>query len=247
MKRMKAASILIIISICFGVYMGVRSPYLFGSFASEQYAEQGYFLAREKRFDEAAVYLRKAINLNPDDRQALFSCKQLYRFHVANAPDNEKIIELCSFVIDRSPGRTDAYEYLMIAYIQSNEVEMALKTVQQLVRQNPDEPKAYGVEALAFNNLGEHDKAVRSLNNSIKLDPSNAWYYVFRGGEFSSLKQYHKALEDYNKALSLNPNSAVDYGINFGFLKQHLQYSGLLAGNPEVHFASAKMKLEPVP
>lgn len=244
---MKAASILIIISICFGVYMGVRSPYLFGSFASERYAEQGYFLAREKRFDEAAVYLRKAIERNPDDRQALFSCKQLYRFHVANAPDHENIIELCSFVIDRSPGRTDAYEYLMIAYLDSNEIEKALKAVQELVGQNPDDPEAYQVEALAFNNLGEHEKAVKSLNNAIKLDPTNAVSYVFRAGEFCFLKQYHRALKDYNKALSLNPNCAVDYGIHFGFLMQQLENSGLLAGNPKVHFASAKMKLEPVP
>lgn len=227
--------------------MGVRSPYLFGSFASERYAEQGYFLAREKRFDEAAVYLRKAIERNPDDRQALFSCKQLYRFHVANAPDHADIIELCSYVADKSPGRLDVYEYLMMAYLESHEVEKAYNIVQKVVRLKPDDPESYRIESVFFNYQGDHDKAARCLGDAIKLDPLNAYYYVDRGNEWCSCKQYQNALADYNKAMSLNPKSNADYGVAFGFLRQNLQYSGLLAGNPEVHFGSAKMKLEPVP
>lgn len=229
MKRMKAASILIIISICFGFYLGVRSPYLFGGFASEQYAEQGYFLAREKRFDEAAVYLRKAINLNPDDRQALFSCKQLYRFHVANAPDHAKIIELCSYVADRSPGRLDVYEFLIMAYLESHEVENAYNTVQKVVRLKPDDPESYRIESVFFNYQGDYAKAARCLGDAIKLDPLNAYYYVERGNEWCSCKQYQKALADYNKAMGLNPKSDADYGLAFGFLRQNLHYSGLLA------------------
>ncbi|MEZ4488264.1 MAG: hypothetical protein R3F51_11800 [Cyanobacteriota/Melainabacteria group bacterium] len=192
---MKAASILIIISICFGVYMGVRSPYLFDNFASEQCAEKGYFLAREKRFDEAVVFLRKAIERNPNNKQAIFSCKQLYRFHVANAPDHASIIELCSYVTDRSPGRLDVYEYLMIAYLESREVEKAYNTVQKVVRLKPDNPESYRIESVFFNYMGDHHKAARCLGDAIKIDPLNAYYYVERGSEWCACKQYQNALK----------------------------------------------------
>lgn len=241
---MKATCILIAVFLCYGVYFEFQNPLVFDPRSSEQYTEKAYALMHKKKFDQAVVFLRKAIELNPDNKRALFSCKQLYFFYLGDQPKQQKIIDLCSYVIQKSPGNIDAYRYLMIAHFERNEVEKALSTMREALKRNPNDAQAHLVKATAFNWTGEHEKAAKSISDAIKIDSTDAYSYVFRGNEYIGCEQYQKAADDYSKALSLNANCATDYSVSFGALKQNLAAKGFIAGCSELHRISPGLKPE---
>ncbi len=108
----------------------------------------------------------------------------------------------------------ELYYHLGNAYSKNKEINKAMKSYQNALRQPILEPLKIGT----YNNLGGVLKAIGSLNfaqqayeNMIHIAPDLPIGYYNLGMVLKEQKKYREAIEAYHKAIKLNPNNGYYY------------------------------------
>ncbi len=185
---------------------------------AEYHEKLGVFLTRANEPDEAILHLTKAIELNPNAKDAYFyrgiAHKSKDEFSEAQA-DFLEVIEL-----ESAPGNTFSED----ARQQIDELKAleAKKEHFQNLKAKQNEPletaAKYIERGQTYLKTDEWEKAYLDFDEAIRLEPTNAKAFRFRGASHYKMGEAELAIKDYSQAIKLDPNNS-DLHLNRGILQ----------------------------
>jgi predicted O-linked N-acetylglucosamine transferase (SPINDLY family) len=194
-----------------------------------------------KQFEEATVWLNKAITINPNNHsvfnnlgvcykelkkypEALNNFKKVLEINpdYAEAYNNlaivykslenyEEAINNYNKAIKLKPNYAEAHNNLGLVFLKLKNLEEAKKNFQNAIKLKPDYAEAYNNLGITQNRLKETGDAKESLEYAIKIKPNYAEAYNYLGIIFLELEEKNKAKECFKKTIKLKPDYADAY------------------------------------
>jgi tetratricopeptide (TPR) repeat protein len=172
-----------------------------------------YILASEifKKFsrnDSAAVYLSKAIELDPSNKLLFKLRGDAYGMTTESdsaIADYNIAISMDSDFIEAYIGRALLYE------ISLDDYRKAASDYTKVISIDPDYSYLYTYRSNCFLSLGDTTRALQDLNKSLGFDQKFDYIYFKRAQLYTDLNMFEEAIRDYTEAIKLNPNEPNYY------------------------------------
>ena len=172
----------------------------------------GRMAIRDQDYENAEVYLKKALTDNPYDARIYFALSYLLSSRLEELGlENRKDVLRRAIRLD--PGYTDAVYELANEYFMSGSgienssgSQSAFNVLHTYLKINHKDPRILSLLAsidLKLSKLEEAEEIYLQLAERFPQD-SNAWYNL--GILYSAKKEYDKAIENFEKAIRLNDN-----------------------------------------
>ncbi len=159
------------------------------------------YMANE-RWGQAEFYLKKAYQINPLDAKIYFDFTKLHPLRYKDLGfKNEK--SLLSRAIYLNPCFVEAYLALANFYELRNRLDMAIKTIKNLLQINPNLIPGLMALGKLFLSQGDLLNVLTTFEKVINLDPQNADAYYNLGIVYYHNKDYPNAIEFFNKAIEV--------------------------------------------
>ncbi|MFI5163845.1 MAG: tetratricopeptide repeat protein [Bacteroidia bacterium] len=120
-------------------------------------------------FQKAIVYYKKAIEILPDNTEALYNAGVCY-YGMGDAENARKVYEQALKV---SPEYTSAANNLGVIYFERKEYEPAKKYFLQAIKYDANNVDALGNLGAIYHNLGDLKTAVSYYEKALQLNPNN--------------------------------------------------------------------------
>ncbi len=181
-------------------------------------ASLGRLLAVQKRYPEAEVALRKAVELDPKLIRPRMDLADLY---ATALPKPNEALSFYRSVLDINPnhaGANYAYGVTLMRVGDLTKARAALETSARLEPGNPLPPLALASLSLQQKEL---DQALIWLGRALEIQPTLADALELRGDIQQSRRSPDKALADYSAAIRSQPG-LISAWMKQGILQQQL-------------------------
>ncbi len=125
--------------------------------------------------------------------------------------EEKQAIDELSRALRRDPLNKLLYCKRADLYLESENIEKALKDYTSATKLDPDDASILSDRAKAFEHKGDLKAAIKDLTAAIKRNPQEHAYYFGRARCYERLADYKKALKDFNSAIELNPTESAIY------------------------------------
>jgi tetratricopeptide (TPR) repeat protein len=198
----------------------------------------GTLCADEGRMEEAASYMRQALEIVPNEamghfhlgnvlvRQAKYhEAEQAYRRSLELKPDDVNALTNLGYALGELGRHAEAKEaYLKAIKVNGNlpeshhnlgnlyrdegHLQEALACYREALRLKPDYAKAYINMGVAYVSAGELEPALSCLQEGVRLRPDFAEAHSSLGTALCSAGRLDEALDQYEEAIRLKPDYA---------------------------------------
>jgi tetratricopeptide (TPR) repeat protein len=185
---------------------------------AEYHEKLGVFLARANEQDDAIGHLTKAIELNPNAKDAYFYRGIVHKFRDEFSEAQADFLQVIE--LESAPGNTFSED----ARQQIDELKAleAKKEHFQNLKAKQNEPletaAKYIERGQTYLKTGEWEKAYLDFGEAIRLEPTNAEAFRFRGASLYKMGEAELAIKDYSQAIKLDPNNS-DLHLSRGILQ----------------------------
>lgn len=156
----------------------------------------------ENRHSDAEKILRKLLQREPDNGQALEQLSQL----LTDEGRSQEAVDLLSQAAVESPS-PDIYDLLGGAYTQEKDWPKAEQAYEQAVQQDPDEPSHRRGLAEALIEQNKYQQALDQYKKLSELEPGTAENYVRMAELYRRLGQFDQAKTSILRAKQLQPGN----------------------------------------
>jgi hypothetical protein len=125
-------------------------------------------------------------------------------FQLINANQLDQAELLCTQILNRHAGHSDALRCLGIIHFQRGSFDQAVIAFTHALELRQDS-ETYSNLGLALAKLNLHTEAVGCYNAAITINSDNAVAFYNRGNSLLHLSKLDEALQSYNQAISINP------------------------------------------
>ena len=146
---------------------------------------------------DAEYYYSKAIELDPDYRQAYISRA---RFYMENRRLDDALRDIQK-AVDLDDGEGDAYMTRGIIHHLRNENVQAINDFERAAQTEHFVLQAYSYIAKCNNALRDYNAAVEAADAGLAIDSDFLNLYVNRGVALFNLEKYHQAAEDFKRVI----------------------------------------------
>ena len=155
-----------------------------------------------KQFEEATVWLNKAISINTNNHSVFNNLGVCYRElkKYNQALNNFKIS------LNIKPDYAEAYNNLAIIYKSLENYNEAIENYDKAIKLKPDYAEAYNNLGIVYLKIKEFEKSKHNLDQATKLKPDYAEAYYNLGNVHKNLRQYEKSIEYFKIAYQLKKN-----------------------------------------
>ena len=159
-------------------------------------------LIKEKKFEEAKVSCKKAIEFKPEHAESHFDLANLL-----NSLKSFKDAEISyKKTIELDPDFADAYNNLGKMLIKINNLVEAEINFKRLIELKPNYAEAYNNLGVILRKLTRLEEAELNYKKAIELNSDYAEAYNNLGNVTHKLKRLDEAEKSCKKAIELNPN-----------------------------------------
>jgi tetratricopeptide (TPR) repeat protein len=167
-----------------------------------KYVGECYFyvadaLNRSKKFNEAAEYYEKAINVKPEIYGSYNGLSDIYR----SRNEFDKAIAVARLGLQTFPKDSNLYTSLAWYYSLADRPQDAIIAAKSAINLAPDQSMAYTNLCRAYNDAKDYQQAITTCNSALKLNPGDGETYLYMARAYEFLKQTDKALDLYKKAV----------------------------------------------
>lgn len=174
--------------------------------SAEALASLGAEYMLNRNYDQALVYLNKAVQENNRHVKAYYNrglvYAQLNRMQDAIA-DFSKAIEIANY--------QKAYVARANAYYTINDAAKAMKDAETALSLDKNNPKAYFVLATCYDDQNDLNKALQYYNKALELAGDEPLFYMRRAILYGKMQNFSGSLMDLDKCTTLQPNFAEAY------------------------------------
>jgi tetratricopeptide (TPR) repeat protein len=204
-----------------------------------EYLKRGDQFLKEKKYQEATIEYRNALQLDDGLASAHWGLAQAYE----GLDRYSEAIQEIQRTIELDPSNLDARcrlgNYYMVGK-QPNIAE-AERLAREVLSKDPNFVEGHILMAtvLYAQDRAHPEKALAELNRAIEIDPKRVESYLSLARFFTTTNDAAKAEETLRRAISVSPNSALAHSEYGRFLVSHNR-----AGDAEVEFKKA-VEVEP--
>ncbi len=218
-----------------------RDAIVLGGKKSEPFTYLGLLLLKQSKIDEAVDVFQKALEINPQDRQArrvLIKCllsrgqetraAQLLEDALLNEPEDiewlaemgritadlkqdEEAAQIYRRLLQYYPEHPEAYQFLSIYHLQRKEWKAAAEQLKNLLKLEPDNMLAQRNSGLAWYELGRLDEARKHLFALIKSGKADAFTHFLMGTIYRKKGFNYLAAHELRLALQMDPEIVEAY------------------------------------
>lgn len=171
------------------------------------------------KYEKVFEYLSKAIELNPDNDEALnriWYCVELSHKY-------EESVEFHQKIIDRSPYSYLAWQNLGYAYFGLGMYEKAIECHEFTLAINETYDIAYQDIAESYFSLRQFRKAIEFYQKAVHYSKPTGELYFCIGECYERLKEYHRARQYYRRAVTVAPDfHYANYRIGVTYKKEKM-------------------------
>jgi tetratricopeptide (TPR) repeat protein len=194
---------------------------------TEANTEMGRVFDREKMYDSAEVYDKKALKLNPNHVLANNNLGSVYlatgRYaqaivHYRTAVAKDPTFHLAYFNMARTYGQLKNPDSAIYFF------KKTLETVPQSQEFAQEMLDCYQESGIAYYNKGDFANADVNFKQVLKMNPNDANAVNNLGAIYLNGKNYPQAIEMFKKAIALNPqyyNAYSNLGRAYYFTQQY--------------------------
>jgi predicted O-linked N-acetylglucosamine transferase (SPINDLY family) len=158
-------------------------------------------LAQQGRPDEALAFAEQAIDIAPDNVEALLVAANCY----IQSKHYGAALAACDKIIAVEPRLAEIHNNRAIALKGLHRYAESLASCDRAIALQPRFAGAHGNRATALTHLGRHDEALRACDDALRLDPDLAEALVTRGNVHVQLGRHDAAFADFDTAFARKP------------------------------------------
>ena len=114
-------------------------------------------------------------------------------------------------VIENDPENSQAYYYIGMSYLMTQQFEDAIDNFTQSIKINPQNPDAFNNRGIANGYVGNPELAFNDFDRAILLDPGFAEAYLNRGTAFIEKNEMKNAIKDLKNAIKYDNKNPSAY------------------------------------
>jgi tetratricopeptide (TPR) repeat protein len=166
-----------------------------------KYVGESYFfvadaLNKQKKFDEAAEFYVKVIDLKPEVYATYNALSDIYR----SRNEFDKAIATTRKGLQNFPKDAALYTSLAWYYSLADRPQDAIVAAKSAVNLAPDQYMGHTNLCRAYNDAKDYQMAISTCNTALRLSPGDGETYYYLGRAYEFLKQTNKAEDSYRKA-----------------------------------------------
>lgn len=173
----------------------------------ESYLIRGSWHDFSGRPREALAEFQKAVEINPDDKDAYFAMGALYR-RLGTAEDVRRAIASFTRVTEVDPKDANAYNSLAYAYDDAGDLEKSIWAIDKYIELAPGVPNPYDSKAELLGNNGRIPEALEAYLNALRIDSLYLPSVVGAVALYAHEQKYAEA-EGLARRLISNPSPEV--------------------------------------
>jgi len=201
---------------------------------------------KRKMLEDAATYLRKAIQIYPDYLDAYNNLGIVYSL----LEQPEKAIQVYLANIKNDPDYSKNYYNLATAYQDAGKLQLALQSMAEYVKRNPENPDAYFLMGRIAGELKNFEQAAQYLEQANQLAGANRPAILnYLGMSYGMLGKHQRAEQLFRKAVNLSPGNGeflMNLAMSLGHqakTEQEIQIlRQLVRLNPNHHAAQDRLR-----
>lgn len=164
----------------------------------------GINLDKLGRFDDAHIYLSRAISIAPDDAD-LYNAKALIYFHEGK---DEKALRYFKAAIEIDKNNETYWRNKGMVLRRLNRLTQAHAALEQALSIAPNAADLHHQKGLIFDAENNYANALTCYESAIKLNPSKQAYLLSKATALSNLNRFDEAHHLFDQILALTPNKA---------------------------------------
>jgi len=200
----------------------------------------GLIKASQNQHENAAEFLKKAVELNPADPSLQYNLAKA----LAEAGLDEESLEHHKKTVELMPNNKEAHLNYGTSLLRVGRHEEANSAYEQALTIDSDYCDAWQNRGIALFNLERYHEALSSYEEALRRKPEVVEVWCNVGKVFHKLRQFTEALASYERALKIEPNYAAAWynkGITYSEIKRYddasAAYSQAISIDPENHDA----------
>lgn len=182
---------------------------------SEVYNLYGFTLYFDKKFDEAIISWKKAIDINPRYIEAFNGLGNAF----LKLEKIDLAVENFEEAVKINSNYFEAYCNLGSAMIKLKKYQDAIINFEKAIKIKPNYSQAIYGKAYSLMQNRNYNEAIIYFNKFIKFDPKNADAHNAIGSCLISLNKFEDSLSYLTKAMNLQPNHKEAYENIMNLLK----------------------------
>jgi tetratricopeptide (TPR) repeat protein len=186
---------------------------------AEYFSAVGDLLFEHKDIDEALVWIKKAITINPNDVKAHLKVAKLFLY----LQQHETAIQELNFVLRKDVYNPEAYFLKAMVYKDRKDTAHAISNFQTTLQVAPDYKDAVVQLGLLYSAKND-PLAIRYLDNAYLIDSNDVFPIFARGEYYLNNKDTVRAKQEFRKCIVRNTHY-IDAYFNLGFI--YLQQDSL--------------------
>ncbi len=166
-------------------------------------------------YQKALVYLRRVVDIKPDDAAAHYNLGAVYR----ELRQWQEEIAALKQAIRIDPSYADAHHNLRVVYCKLGRYQEAIDTLQRAIRVQPDFAEAHYNLGIVYGDLDRYQEAIDAYKQAIRIKPNYAVAHSNLGVAYVSLHRYQEAIAAYKQAIRIKPDNAkAHFGLGLTYL-----------------------------
>jgi tetratricopeptide (TPR) repeat protein len=182
---------------------------------SQMHYGLGVALSKSGRLAEAESSLKRVLQLDPTNLQAVFELAVI-ELRQNKLPDAETHFKQ---IVAKDPSSLNALMGLARVYRTWNKSDLAISYYKRALKMNPNIASAHQDIGAIYMNQGQTDLAEASYKKALKIAPENIAVYLEIGQLYLRTNYIDMARESFEKALSMQPDN-IDVLTSIAQLKE---------------------------
>ncbi len=196
------------------------------------------------RFQDAIPYLKKALQFDPEDYNAIYYLAQCY----LQIDDFEKSEEMANALLKINPDNENVYFLLSQIYLSKSDLKIALEFINKAISIYPYEADFFGQKSYINLNEKNYESALKFANEGLALEPNNKLCLNARVQALTKLDRKEEATSTIENLLEKDPENVYSHAnvgwskLENGNTKEALQhFKQALAIDPNFEYAREGM------
>jgi tetratricopeptide (TPR) repeat protein len=207
--------------------------------------ERGDILLEQGRYGDAENFIRRALEKNPDNAEALAMLGRC----LMNSGKIDSGVEVIEKAIAIDPENSFYYYLLGFGYYHKDENSIAEAHLRKAMELNPIQSEYYGMLSMVLVEEKQFESALEMANQGLGFDGNNITCLNARSVALNKLKRIDESFQTMDRTLEKDPENEVTHTIvgwnllEFGHHKKALEhFKEALRINPDYETARAGMK-----
>ncbi len=172
--------------------------------------QSGLCLDELDRVDEAAAHVKRAVDADPANLEAVMALGNIYRAHNRFTEAADAYTRGIATITDKSKADWRIFYFRGVSYERSKHWPEAEADFKQALSINPNQPQVLNYLGYSWVDMGTNlDQALNMIKTAVDLRPNDGYIVDSLGWAYFKLGRYDEAVTQLERAVELKPEDSV--------------------------------------